>query len=107
MAIQDCAWSDDANYSDRSDFRYRVHGHRLLIRRDKLRELLEKTELDLVVELTMRRGIGKDYRHTGVKEEETEFDRIIIFRQDGRIEATGRRLGNWRADRARARHSGP
>jgi len=106
VAIQDCAWSDDANYSDRSDFRYRVHGHRLLIRRDKLRELLEQTELDLVVELTMRRGIGKDYRHTGVKEEETEFDRIIIFRRDGRIEATGKRLGNWRTDRARARQSG-
>ena len=104
-AILDRAWSDDANYSDRSDFRYRVHGHRLLIRRDKLKELLDKTELDLAVELTMRRGIGKDYRHTGVKEEETEFDRIIIFRQTGGVEATGKRLGTWRADRARARHS--
>lgn len=105
VAIQDRAWSDDANYSDRSDFRYRVHGHRLLIRQDKLKELLDKSELDLAVELTMRRGIGKNYRHTGVKEEETEFDRIIIFRQNGRVEATGKRLGSWHADRARAKSS--
>lgn len=104
VAIQDRAWSDNANYSDRSDFRYRVHGHRLMIRRDKLKELLDKTKLDLAVELTMRRGIGKDYRHSGGKEEETEFDRIIIFRQNGRIEATGKHLGTWHTDRARTRH---
>ena len=68
-------------------------------------EVLNKSELDLAVELTMRRGIGKNYRHTGVKEEETEFDRIIIFRQNGRVEATGKRLGSWHADRARAKSS--
>lgn len=100
VAIQDRAWSDDANYSNRPDYKYRVHGHRLLIRRDKLIELLNKTELDLAVELTMRRGIGKDYWRTGTKKAEIESDRILIFRRNGALEATGKRLGTWRADRA-------
>ena len=102
VCMMDRSWSDEANYYDQTDFQYRVHGHRLMIRREKLAELLDETKLDLAVELTMRRSIGERYGQTGVEEETVEFDRIIIFRQNGKIESTGKRLGSWKTHRARA-----
>ena len=98
ITIENRAWSDDAQYGNSPDFRYRVHGRRLVIRRSALRHLLNEMKLDLAVELTMRRSIGENRRYTGVEKEEVEFDRIIIYRQNGRIEATGKRLGNWQKD---------
>lgn len=98
IAIESRAWSDDAQYGNSPDFRYRAHGRRLLIKRDTLMQLLDKIKLDLAVELSMRRSIGENRRYTGVEKEENEFDRILIYRQNGRIEATGKRLGSWQKD---------
>lgn len=99
------SWSDDATHDDEQpSYDYRVNGSRMTIRRDLMANLIEQTGMDLAVELTMRREMGERYARRGSgKEEETEFDRIIIFRKDGSIEATGQRLGNWRAHRAGAR----
>lgn len=102
--IKSINWSDEGQYDERSHREYHVYGGRLLIRRDALMRLLNQERLDLAVELTMQRGEGDTHGNRSKGQtEETEYDRIILFRQGGQIEATGQRLGRWHTHRKGAR----
>jgi hypothetical protein len=105
--IKSVNWSDEREYGQRTHREYHLYGGRLLIRRDALMRLLSQEQLELAVELTIRRGDGDRQRGNSEGQgEETEYDRIILFRQDGSIEATGQRLGRWRPHRKRTRSRG-
>jgi hypothetical protein len=102
--IKSINWSDEGEYTQSNHRDYHLYGGRLLIRRSALMGLLDQEGLDLAVELTIRRGDGDRQRSNSKGQgEETEYDRIILFRQDGKIEATGKRLGRWHPHRKRAR----
>jgi hypothetical protein len=100
------AWSD--NRGDEHDERLRhdetvrSSGWRLRADKEALRTFLNKMDLDLIVEIAItRRNKGYDYARYGEeKAKEARFDRVILLRRDGTIEAAERRLGTWTAPRA-------
>lgn len=76
----------------------RPSGYRLLISKTDLAEYLSKKKRDLILEVEITR---REYRmgRSGYGEEEqkeNEFERILLFRQDGTVEAAERDLGSWR-----------
>jgi len=78
------------------------NGHRLLIRKDDLAELLATLDYDLIVEVEITR---RDQREKAPDDEEdaedkeVEFDRVFVLRRDGEIQAAERNLGAWRSPR--------
>ncbi len=99
------AWGD--NRGDEGDrFRYdktvRSSGWRLRADKEALRTFLNKVGLDLIVETEITRR-NKDYeysRHDEEEAKEARFDRVVLLRRDGSIEAAEGCLGTWTAPRA-------
>lgn len=96
------AWSDNRwdDYDERrvSDNKVRSEGWRLQVSKDSLSKLLAEKGLDLIVEIQItRKNKGDEYsQHNEKKTKEGRFDRVILLRRDGTIEAADRRLGSWR-----------
>jgi hypothetical protein len=75
-----------------------------MIDRNSLREYLNKVGMDLIVEIQItRRNRGNESRYDQENAKELEFDRVILLRRDGSIEAAEGHLGSWTPPRARAR----
>ena len=74
-------------------------GHRLLIRRNDLAEFLKKKKRDLIVEVEITRRERRSHSYSDDPEDskENEFERILLFRRDGSIQAAERDLGTWRS----------
>ena len=101
------AWGDNRGDEREDRLRYdetiRSSGWRLRIDKEALKALLNDMGLDLIVEIEItRRNKGYGY-YTRYDEEETKesrFDRVIILRRDGTIEAAEGCLGTWTAPRS-------
>jgi len=99
------AWGDTRGDEREDRFSYdetvRSDGWRLKVDKETLRTLLNKLDLDLIVEIeTTRRNYSYGYsRYDKEKEKETRFDRVIILRRDGTVETAEGRLGTWTASR--------
>ena len=100
------AWGDNRGDEPEDRFRYdetvRSSGWRLRVDKDALRTFLNKMGLDLIVEIEItRRNKGYDYsRYDEEEAKEARFDRVLLLRRDGTIEAAEGRLGTWTAPRA-------
>jgi hypothetical protein len=100
------AWGDIRGDEPEDRFRYhetvRSSGWRLRCDKAALMTFLKKMGLDLIVEVEItRRNKGYDYsRYDEEGAKEARFDRIVLLRRDGTIEAAEGRLGTWTAPRA-------
>ncbi len=100
------AWGDTRGDEHDDRLRYdktvRSSGWRLRADKEALRTFLNAMGLDLIVEIAItRRNKGYDYSRYGEEEaKESPFDRVILLRRDGTIEAAEGRLGTWTAPRA-------
>jgi hypothetical protein len=100
------AWGD--NRGDEGDDRFaydetvRSSGWRLRADKDALRIFLNEMGLDMIVEIEItRRNKGYDYSRYGEEgTKESRFDRVLLLRRDGSIEAADGRLGTWTSPRA-------
>lgn len=96
------AWSDNRwdDYEERriSDDKVRSEGWRLQVSKESLSKLLTEKGLDLIVEIQItRKNKGYEYsQHNEKKTKEGRFDRVLVLRRDGTIEAAEGRLGSWR-----------
>jgi hypothetical protein len=96
------AWSDNRwdDYDERrvSDDKVRSEGWRLQVSTESLSKLLTEKGLDLIVEIQItRKNKGYEYsQHNEKKTKEGRFDRVLLLRRDGTIEAADGRLGSWR-----------
>jgi hypothetical protein len=100
------AWGDNRDDEPEDRFRYdetvRSSGWRLRVDRDGLKTFLDRVGLDLIVEVEITRR-NKGYDHSRYDKEgakAAQFDRVLLFRRDGTIEAAEGCLGTWTAPRA-------
>jgi hypothetical protein len=100
------AWGDNRDDEPEDRLRYeetvRSSGWRLRVDRDTLKTFLDRVGLDLIVEVEItRRNKGYDYsRYDEEGAKEAHFDRVILLRRDGAIEAAEGRLGTWTTPRS-------
>lgn len=100
------AWGDTRDDESDDRLRYnqtaRSNGWRLRADKEALSAFLNTIGLDLVVEIELtRRSRGYGYsRYDEEEAKETRFDRILLLRRDGTIEAAEGRAGTWTAPRA-------
>lgn len=74
-------------------------GYRLLVCKRALAEFLGKKRRDLIaeVEITRRAPRRSGYSDHEEAPKEVEFERILLLRRDGSIQAAERDLGTWRS----------
>lgn len=95
------AWGQQESEPER-DRRYgrqtESSGHRLLVCKRALAEFLDKRKQDLIAEVEITRRESRKSRYSDHEEEpkEVEFERILLLRRDGAIQAAERDLGTWR-----------
>jgi hypothetical protein len=100
------AWGDNRDDEPEDRFRYdetvRSSGWRLRVDRDALKTFLDRVGLDLIVEVEItRRNKGYDYsRYDEEGTKAAKFDRVLVLRRDGTIEAAEGCLGTGTAPRA-------
>lgn len=101
------AWGDNRGDEHDDRIRYdeniRSSGWRIRMDKETLKNLLNKIGFDLIVEIEItRRNKGYEIysRNDEEKTKEAHFDRVVLFRRDGTIEAAEGRLGTWTASRA-------
>lgn len=80
----------------------RAFGHRLLCRRDDLSEFLGLQKMDLIVEIEVNRREVRERWASSDQEDSTEneFERVLLLRRSGEIEAAECSLGAWRSPRS-------
>ena len=100
------AWGDNRGDEHEDRLRYdeivRSNGWRLTIKKEALIRFLNGAGLDLIVEIEITRrnkGYGYDPRYDEEENKEARFDRVILLRKDGTIEAAERCIGTWTAPR--------
>jgi hypothetical protein len=99
------AWGDNRGDEHEDRLRYndtvRSSGWHLRADKEALRIFLNEMGLDLIAEIEItRRNKGDDYsRHDKEGAKEARFDRVVLLRRDGTIEAAEGRLGTWTAPR--------
>ena len=95
------AWGHQESETDR-DHRYgrqtESSGHRLLVCKRALAEFLDKKKRDLIAEVEITRREPRTSGYSDYEEEpkEVEFERILLLRRDGSIQAAERDFGTWR-----------
>ncbi|WP_296708602.1 hypothetical protein [Tistrella sp.] len=95
VTVQRVAWSDPQQPDERAS-RHSAQGKELLFRRSAIVQILEAYGLDLITEINFNRRIGEaSYALKKDKKREREYNRIILYRHDGKIEASTRGLGRW------------
>ena len=88
---------DEPERASQYDTRVRSSGWRFLVDKMELKKYLDLIALDLLVEITItRRNKGYEYsRYDQEKALESEYDRVLIFRRDGSIDAVEGCIGTW------------
>ncbi len=101
------AWGDNPGQENGNRPRYddsiSSKGWRLTITKEALVSFLNAMELDLIVEIEITRrngGYGYYRRHDQEEDKESRFDRIIILRRDGTLEAAEGHIGTWTVPRS-------
>jgi hypothetical protein len=100
------SWGDNRGDERTERLRYdeavRSSGWHLRVDQEALKTFLNKVGLDLIVEIQItRRNKGYDYsQHDEEKIKEARFDRVLLLRKDGTLEAAEGRLGTWTVPRA-------
>lgn len=101
------AWGDSQSDEREDRLRYdtnvRSSGWRLHIDKDSLITLLNDVGLDLIVEIEItrkNRGYDGYSRYDTETTKESRFDRILLLRADGTVEAAERHLGTWTVPRS-------
>lgn len=100
------AWGDNRGEESEDRLRYdeavRSSGWRLRIEKEALRIFLDTVGLDLIVEVEItRRNKGYEYwRQDEEKAKEARFDRVVLLRRDGALEAAEGCCGTWTASRS-------
>jgi hypothetical protein len=95
------AWSDNPGDEDEDRRRYdgavRSAGARLLCDKKVLKSLMIKTGLELIMEIEITRKTNDDEhpRYDEKEAKEAIFDRVVLLRKDGGIEAAEGRIGTW------------
>ena len=83
---------EQIRYSDKLISR----GYRLLVRKELLTEFLDAQESDLLVKVEIKRtDRGFDDPYDKKEKQESRFDRVILARRGGSIDAAERCLGAW------------
>jgi hypothetical protein len=83
---------EQIRYSDRLI----SQGYRLLVRKEVLIKFLDAEEADLLVKVEIKRsGRGFDDPYDKKEKQESRFDRVILARRGGSVEAAERCLGAW------------
>ena len=101
------AWGDTHGDEREETFRHnetvRSYGWRLLVENGALKTFLNEIGRDLVVEIEItRRNKGYEYysRYDEEKNTEARYDRVILLRRDGTIEAAEGCIGTWTPPRS-------
>ena len=95
------AWGDtqgdEPERVSQYDTRVRSSGWRLMVDKMELKKYLDSVAFDLLIEITItRRNKGYEYSRYDQEEAlESEYDRVLIFRRDGSIDAVEGRIGTW------------
>lgn len=102
------AWSDiqlgDSGERIIFDDRMYSTGYELVIDSKALTEYLSKVEMDLIIEIqTTRSNRGDETRYDQKDAKELVFDRVILLRRDGTIEAAEGCLGTWKSSGTRVK----
>ena len=81
------------------------NGYRTLVRKEALANFLCKVGRDLIIEIRVtRHGRRKPGRSYDTEDDERAvYDRIVVLRRDGSIEAAERNFEAWRDDNTRTR----
>ena len=90
-------WSDEPANREAYDYRIRSFGTRLHVRKDRLKNYLENSGMDLIVEVEMTRTKDPYERRRSDSKEafEWRYEKILLLRRDGSIEGTEGRIGSW------------
>lgn len=93
------AWGDtQGDEPERvSQYDTRSSGWRLLVDKMELKKYLNERALDLFVEISItRRNKGYEYsKYDQEKALESEYDRVLLFRRNGSIDAVEGCIGTW------------
>ncbi len=75
-------------------------GYRLLVKKDDLAEFLQAQDRDLIAEVGITRNERREYRPSFDAENSGRgvFDRVVLLRRTGALEAAERSLEAWRSD---------
>ncbi len=75
-------------------------GYRLLVRKDALAEFLQAEDRDLIAEIGITRNDRQGSRSSYDSEDTTraDYDRIVLLRKSGALEAAERGFEAWRSD---------
>ena len=97
------AWGErERDYGPHRDFEGMIvcSGHRLLVRKEDLAEFLHTEGLDLIADIEITRrdqgGSGPSYDKEDTKE--AVFNRLLLLRHSGAVEAAEQSLEAWRPD---------
>jgi len=102
-AWSDVRWSEGG---ERILYGENMHssGYQLRMNRRELKDYLNNICMDLIVEVQItRRNKGDESRYDQKDAKESEFDRLLLLRRDGTIEAAEGRVGTWAPPRARTK----
>lgn len=98
------AWSDSRGDEREDRLQYdetiRSNGWRLKIEKEALKAFLNRKDLDMIVEIEITRrnnGYGYYRRYDEEEAKEARFDRVILLRREGAIEAAEGCIGTWTA----------
>jgi hypothetical protein len=92
------AWGEHRDDNDRVRYSDAIisRGYRLLARKELVIEFLNSEGLDLLVKVEVtRRDRGFDDPYDKKEKQESRFDRVVLARRRGSIDAAEGRLGAW------------
>jgi hypothetical protein len=95
-------WGEEAKDEERYNEGMAVAGRRLLAHKEQLQDFLHIQELDLIVEVEVRRRGRESGRYSGEEEKEKSegrFDRLYRLSREGALEVAEGRIGPWTGNR--------
>ena len=99
-------WSDiPEEYDDRGPRAVGSRGWRVWMRREDLQAFLTDQQMDLLYEVEIERRLHEPYNRgydQDWQQKRKIFHRILLCRQDGRLEAVSGCIGSWTKARPRA-----
>ena len=99
------SWGEPEKHDERYTPHFTVSGHRLLAHKAQLLNFLHDQELDLIIEVEVRRHGGKNRRYDREERHENpegKFARLYRLDSRGGLEIAERRLGTWTGDSSTA-----
>lgn len=98
-------WGEPGKGDEGYTTHFTVSGHRLLVHKGQLLNFLHDQELDLIIEVEVKRHGGENRRYAGEEgraNQEGKFARLYRLEYRGGLEVAEGRLGTWTDDRPSA-----